>query len=47
MSAIVNATLDIRETLIGFSRKFQRIIPFQSLSFYPRFSERRHLSPDL
>ena len=34
LSAIVNATLDIRETLIGFSRKFQRIIPFQSLSFF-------------
>ena len=33
LAAIVNATLDIRETLVSFSRKFNLIMPFKSLHF--------------
>ena len=34
LSTILNATLDIKETLISFSRKFARIFPYQTLSFF-------------
>ena len=33
LATIVNATLDIRETLVSFSRKFNLIMPFKTLHF--------------
>ncbi len=43
LSTLLNATLDIKETLVSFSRKFFRIFPYRALSFFlPVDTRKRH-----